>query len=71
MRLLKEGDHADGRVMQVGELLEKIAAALEDAQASTDTGFEPSGIVEGGAFPAVFCRVKKLEKRLEEFFTDD
>ena len=68
---LKEGGHADGRVMQVGELLEEIAAAPEDAEASADTGLHPGGVVEGGAFPAVFCGLENLKKRLEEFFADD
>jgi hypothetical protein len=55
----------------VGEMLEEIATALEDAEATPDTGFKPEGIVEGWTVSAVFCAVKNLKKRLEEFFTDD
>jgi hypothetical protein len=68
---LKEGGHADGRVVEIGELLEEIPTALEDPHAAADTGFHPSGIIKSGAFPAVFGGMEKLEKGLEEFFTDD
>jgi hypothetical protein len=55
----------------VGELLKEIASALEDAQAAADTGFEPEGIIEGRAVPAVFSSVEKLKKRLEKFRAND
>jgi len=55
----------------VGELLEEVAPALEVSQTATDAGFEPEGIIERGAVPAVFSGVKKLEKRLEEFLAND
>ena len=57
--------------MLVGELLEEVAPALEDAQTSADSGFKPEGIVERRAVPAVFCGLEKLEKRLEEFGAND
>lgn len=57
--------------MLVGELLEEVASALEDAQTAADASFEPEGIVERRAVPAMFRGVKKLKKRLEEFRTND
>jgi hypothetical protein len=68
---LKKGGHADGRIVPVGELLEEIAPALEDAEAPADPGFDPSGIVERGTVAAVFGGGEKLKKRLEESFVDD
>ena len=57
--------------MLVGELLEEITPALEDAKAAPDTGFEPQGIVESRAVAAVFGGLEKLKKRLEEFRAND
>lgn len=67
----EEGGDTDLGIVDLGELLEKIAAALEDAEASTNPGFHPGGIVEGRAVATVFCGVQKLKKRLEEFFAND
>jgi hypothetical protein len=55
----------------VGELLEEVAPALEDAQTAADPGLKPEGIVEHRAVPAVFRGLEKLEKRLEEFLAND
>lgn len=57
--------------MLVGELLEEVAPALEDAQTAADSSFKPEGIVERRAVPAVFCGFEKLEERLEEFGAND
>ena len=57
--------------MLVGELLKEVASALEDAETAADTDFEPEGIVERRAVPAVFRGVEKLKKRLEEFRAND
>lgn len=57
--------------MLVGELLEEVAPALEDAQTAADPGLKPEGIVERRAVPAVFRGVEKLKKRLEEFRAND
>ena len=57
--------------MLVGELLEEVASALENAQAASHSGFQPEGVVESGAVAAVFGGGTKLEKRLEEFRSDD
>jgi hypothetical protein len=65
LEALKKGGEADIGVMQVGELLEEVATALEDAQTAADPSFHPSGIIERGAVPAVFGSGQKLEKRLE------
>jgi hypothetical protein len=67
----EKGGDEDRCVVLVGELLEEIASALEDAETAPDTSFEPEGIVERGTVPAVYCGIKNLEKRLEEFRTDD
>ena len=55
----------------VGELLEEVPSTLEYTQTAANARFEPEGIVEYRAVPAVFGRVKYLKKRLEEFGSDD
>jgi len=55
----------------VGELLEEVASALEDAETAADTGFEPEGIIERRTVPAVLRGLEKLEKRLEEILAND
>jgi len=67
----EKGGDEDRCVVQVGGLLQEITPTLEDAETAPDTGFEPEGIVERGTVPAVYCGIKNLEKRLEEFRTDD
>ena len=52
-------------VVWVGELLEEIAATLEDANAAPYTGFEPQGIIESRAMTAVFCGVEKFKRGLK------
>jgi hypothetical protein len=71
LKALEEGGDEDTLVVLVGELLEEIASALEDAEAAPDASFEPQGIVESWAVTAVFGAVEKFEKRLEEFRSDD
>jgi hypothetical protein len=68
---LEKGGDADLGMVDLGKLLEEIATALEDAEASTNPGFHPGGVVEDRAVTTVFCGVQKLEKRLEEFFSND
>ena len=67
----EESCDADLGMLDLGELLEKIATALEYAEASTNPGFHPSDIIENRTAEMVFCRVLKIEKRLKEFFAND
>ena len=52
-------------VVLVGELLEEIAATLEDAKAAPYTGLGPQGIIESRAMTAVFCGVEKSKRGLK------
>ena len=58
-------------VVLVGELLDEIAATLEDAKAAPYTSFEPQGVIESRAMTAVFCGVEKFKMRLKEFCSND
>jgi hypothetical protein len=51
----------------VGELLEEVAPALEDAQTAVDTGFEPERIIGRRAVLRVLRGVNKPNKWLEGF----
>ena len=59
---LEEGGDEDVGVVWVGELLEEIAATLEDAKAAPYTGLGPQGIIESWAVTAVFCGVENSKR---------
>jgi hypothetical protein len=71
LEALEEGAPEDLGGVAIREILQKIPAALKQAQAPADANFKPKLVREGGAVPPGSGKIEKAAERFEEFGTDN